>query len=373
MAKHGPRHAAGRRPLVAVLLPPVLAVVLVLTVALGLALGGALRASGDAPEPSVALAGGATDPPADAAAAPSGEASPAPDDAAAPPDAPAAADGSGADVPAAPDPPAAASDLPAAVPGELADEEADEATRAERADSALAAVTEAAARAGGVVHVVVVGPDGEQELADPGARDQTYTASLVKLLVVQQLFAREAAGQLPLSEGDLRLMERAVRDSDDGAMSALWGRFDGAALLTAAAAEFGLAGTALPDVPGQWGEARTTAADMAVFLSSLDAHLPADDVATLTGWMRAPAASATDGFGQEWGLLSPAVRADGQAGAKQGWMCCVDGRRQLHSAGVLGDGRTVVLLGEFPTSTGWARAQEALDAAATAVVNGTAS
>ena len=54
-------------------------------------------------------------------------------------------------------------------------------------------------------------------------------------------------------------------------------------------------------------------------------------------------------------------------------MCCVDDRRQLHSAGVLDDGRIVVLMGDFPASTSWAQAATALDAAATAARTGTAT
>ena len=53
-------------------------------------------------------------------------------------------------------------------------------------------------------------------------------------------------------------------------------------------------------------------------------------------------------------------------------MCCVDSRRQLHSAGILADGRVVVLLGDFATGTTWAQAQAALDAATVAVESGTA-
>ena len=80
--------------------------------------------------------------------------------------------------------------------------------------------------------------------------------------------------------------------------------------------------------------------------------------------MRATSATAADGFGQGFGLLA------GTAGvaAKQGWMCCVDGRRQLHSAGVLPDGTVVVLLGDFPASTSWGRARAALDSAAGALL-----
>ncbi|WP_138760031.1 LppW family protein [Modestobacter altitudinis] len=235
----------------------------------------------------------------------------------------------------------------------------------------LAAAEQAAGRVGGTVYVAVRDPSGAELLTGQGAGTPVLTASLVKLLVVQQLFARDAAGSLQLSPGDLDRMRRAVVASDDGAMSVLWDRFDGAELVVAAAAEFGLTGSSPPARAGQWGEAVTTAADTALFLSALADHLPADDLATLTGWMGSAAGVATDGFDQRFGLLAPAVSASTAAAVKQGWMCCIDSRRQLHSAGVLADGRVVVLLGDFPTSTGWSRARAALDSAAQAVVDGT--
>jgi hypothetical protein len=196
----------------------------------------------------------------------------------------------------------------------------------------LTTVRDVAARAGGTVQVAVRDADGTPAFGSPDAGAPVWTASLVKLLVVQQLFAREAAGSLSLSAAELDQMQRAVTSSDDGAMSALWDRFGGAELVAAAAAEFGLSGSAPPAVPGAWGEAVTTAADTAAFLAGLDDHLPAEDLATLTGWMRSASGIADDGFDQRFGLLSPAVSAGTPIAAKQGWMCCVDGRRQLHSA-----------------------------------------
>jgi beta-lactamase class A len=336
-----PRYAAGRRRLVAALLVPTLAVVLVVGLSLVLAVGGALRAVEDGERP---------------AGAPTS-------DTGAPPGSPA---GTGLSLAAE----SHAAAQRAAETHAAAQRAADERRAQERAAAALATVAGAAAAARGDVHVVVLSPDGDELLAGPGAGQPVYTASLVKLLVVQQLFARAAAGLLNLTGADLGLMERAVTLSDDAAMSTLWDRFGGAELVTAATAEFGLTGNMLPARPGQWGEARTTARDTAVFLAGLDERLSPADRTTLTAWMRSPAAVARDGFDQRWGLLSPAVTAGTAVAAKQGWMCCIGQRRQLHSAGILADGRTVVLLGDFPTSTSWARAEEALDTAAQALVSG---
>ncbi|MFC4693443.1 serine hydrolase [Geodermatophilus arenarius] len=228
----------------------------------------------------------------------------------------------------------------------------------------LAAVDAAAGAADGTVAVAVLDAFGRPLVTGPAAGDALLSASVVKLHVVGRLLALGAAGALDLGEDDLALMERAIVTSDDGAMSTLWDRYDGAALVTATAADAGLTATAPPRVAGQWGEARLSAADVAALLAGLADTLGEGPAATLLGWMRETAPTAADGFSQTFGLLAggPGIAA------KQGWMCCVDGRRQLHSAGVLPSGTAVVLLGDFPAATSWGRARAALDSAAAAVL-----
>lgn len=235
------------------------------------------------------------------------------------------------------------------------------------ADQILAEVTAAGTSAGGAITAVALDAAGTTVVSGPDAGEQIYTASLVKILVVGRLLAQDAAGTLTLTLDDLALMFEAMTASDDAAMSILWDRYDGDRLVTDTAAVLGLSGTTPPDVAGQWGQARTTAADVATVLSTVDDTLDPEDAATLLNWMRTATPTAADGFDQRFGLLG--VGAEGVA-AKQGWMCCVDGRRQLHSAGVLDDGRVVVLLGDFPSSTSWTQASSALDRAATAVLAG---
>jgi beta-lactamase family protein len=232
------------------------------------------------------------------------------------------------------------------------------------AGAALAGVEAAAAAARGSVAVVVVDRAGRPLVSGGPAGEVRYSASLIKLLVVGRLLALGAGGEIVLTDRDRVLMERAIVRSDDAAMSLLWDRWDGAALVRAAAADAGLSATAPPAVAGQWGEATTTAADVATLLTRLAATFGEEPAAVLLGWMRATSATAADGFGQGFGLLA------GTAGvaAKQGWMCCVDGRRQLHSAGVLPDGTVVVLLGDFPAATSWGRARAAVDTAAGALL-----
>jgi beta-lactamase family protein len=233
----------------------------------------------------------------------------------------------------------------------------------------LAAVAAAGAQARGTIEVVVLDPDGREQLASPGAGVPTWTASLSKTLVVQQLLDPDGA-RPPVAPSDLRLLERALSASDDSAMNALWSRFDGPALVAEAATEFGLSGTAAPADSSQWGEATTTARDYAGFMHRLRYALDDASLTTLTGWLQSTSDRAADGFDQTFGLRSGVADTGAPAAVKQGWMCCIDGRRQLHSAGSLADGRTVVLLGDFPASTSWAAAHGALDQAAQAVVSG---
>ncbi|MBJ7453433.1 MAG: LppW family protein [Blastococcus sp.] len=231
----------------------------------------------------------------------------------------------------------------------------------------LAEVTAAGAAAGGTISTVALSADGSTLVSNAQADQPRYAASLVKIPLVSRLLALDAAGALTLSPYDLSLMQRAVTSSSDAAMSALWVRYDGARLVAETAAALGLTATAPPAAAGQWGQAWTSASDTAAVLATLPLALEADDAATLLGWMRSTTPVAADGFDQRFGLLAGA--ADGVA-AKQGWMCCVDDRRQLHSAGVLGDGRVVVLMGDFPAATSWAQASAALARAADAVRGG---
>ena len=234
----------------------------------------------------------------------------------------------------------------------------------------LAQVRAAAAGAGATVEAVVLDAVGRSLVETPSAGRPVYTASLVKVLLAQQLLAREAAGVAVLGPSDVPRLERAVAASDDPAMSQLWDVHDGAALVASAAASFGLTGTAPPERTGQWGESTTTATDLARFLGALAEQPDAPGAAAVLDWMRSAAPVATDGFDQRFGLLAPDV-APGAA-VKQGWMCCVDDRRQLHSAGVLADGRVVVVLVEAPSSTSWNALVQTVDASAAALVAGTA-
>ncbi|OMQ15578.1 hypothetical protein A7K94_0208470 [Modestobacter sp. VKM Ac-2676] len=228
-----------------------------------------------------------------------------------------------------------------------------------------------AAPAAASLDAVVLDEGGQRLLATSAADQPVPSASLVKLLVVQQLLARSAAGELTLGPADRARMERAITVSDDRAMSLLWDIHGGARLVREAATAFGLTATAPPAQRGQWGEATTSAADIGRFLTAMTVRPGRGrGAAELLGWMRAAAGTAADGFDQRFALFAGVPGA--ARAVKQGWMCCVAGQRHLHSVAVLPDGRIVTLLAEAPVSSSWRELRRAVDDAASALVVGTA-
>jgi hypothetical protein len=189
------------------------------------------------------------------------------------------------------------------------------------------------------------------------------TASMVKLFMAEDILHRARTGRLVLRVDDLFLLQEMIRTSDDPAASTLWVRYGGGQMVTAVARRYRLPGTAPPAVPSQWGEATTTARDLARFLSLLPAVAHPDDAAALLGWMRTATPLAADGFDQQFGMFGTAPPL---TAVKQGWMCCIRGNRHLHSVGVVGR-HVVVLLSEVPRRVRYDEARAALTAAAAAI------
>ncbi|WP_346623596.1 serine hydrolase [Blastococcus montanus] len=199
----------------------------------------------------------------------------------------------------------------------------------------------------------------------PVARRPFPTASMVKLFMAEDILTRAREGSIELSQQERVLLREMIRRSDDPAASRLWVRFDGAQMVRDVAARYDLPGTSPPpsDIPGQWGQAVTTARDVARFLALLPAVAHPEDSGALLGWMREATPQAADGFDQQFGLFGT---LPGEPAVKQGWMCCVDGQRHLHSVAVHGS-RVVVLFSEVPRSVGYDSARAALAAAGEAV------
>ena len=188
------------------------------------------------------------------------------------------------------------------------------------------------------------------------------SASMVKLFLAEDVLHRARWEGLDLRPDDRELLRRMITASDDPAASTLWVRYDGDRAVRDVARRYGLTGTAPPPMPGQWGRTVITAGDVARFLSLLPVVAHPDDAEALLGWMRAATPVAADGFDQRFGLFGAAD----EVAVKQGWMCCVDGHRHLHSVGVVGH-TVVVLLSEVPADVDYDTVRRALTAAADAV------
>jgi hypothetical protein len=200
--------------------------------------------------------------------------------------------------------------------------------------------------------------------ADNGLADRPFpTASLVKLFVAEDILHRARAGEVALTPGDFGLLRTMIQRSDDAAASTLWVRFGGGQMVTDVARRYELTGTVPPSDPGQWGQTTTTGRDLARFLSLLPVVAHRYDAGALMVWMRTATPLAADGFDQRFGIFGT---TPGLPAVKQGWMCCLAGKRHLHSVGVIDD-RVVVLLSEVPRSVSYDEGRAALTAAAAAI------
>ncbi|WP_431956665.1 hypothetical protein [Nocardia lijiangensis] len=110
------------------------------------------------------------------------------------------------------------------------------------------------------------------------------------------------------SATDRDLGERMIRFSDDGAASAMEGKYPQA--IDAIAAEYGL--TATRSGTGDWSTAITSSADVADFLHAKQLRDAGSPIFT---WMATAGDTAADGTVQDWGT----ARVPGVLGTKWGW------------------------------------------------------
>jgi hypothetical protein len=195
------------------------------------------------------------------------------------------------------------------------------------------------------------------------AHTQMRSASVPKILVAESLLRRARAGAITLSTNDRALMEAMVMRSDDAAMSSLYSRFGGLGAMHDVWSRYGLSELGDPPTAGYWGMFRITAHDIVKFYDGLmkgTGGLQAADRDYLISLMRRATATGSDGFNQYFGI--PHALPNRVWGIKQGWMCCQESRRWLHTTGILGaDNRFLVaVLGSFPSSTSYASAGETL-------------
>ncbi|MEJ2887067.1 serine hydrolase [Actinomycetospora aeridis] len=192
-----------------------------------------------------------------------------------------------------------------------------------------------------------------------GGEERFDTASLAKLFVVVDMLHRQRDGEMTLTPRDLRLVHAALTVSSDPAMNALWTQYDGPGAITRVAQELDLEDTSTPDDSSQWGEVQTSARDMVKLLRHIQVDLPQPDRDLMLGAMGQAPRTAGDGFDQGYGFL------DGATPVKQGWMCCIGSRAEVHSVGIV-DGRYMVaVMSSQPP--GYDQARRTVDAAAGAV------
>ncbi|QNG35994.1 serine hydrolase [Geodermatophilaceae bacterium NBWT11] len=187
------------------------------------------------------------------------------------------------------------------------------------------------------------------------------SASIVKLFVAESLLSRARTGQIALSAQDRALMDVMIRSSDDAAMSSLYSRFGGQGMVAEVARKYGLSEIGPPPTPSYWGMYQITAHDiMAFYRGMLAGGLVPEDRDHLVGLMRSATRNGTDGFDQFFGI--PQAMPAESRGVKQGWMCCQEGQRRLHTSGVLGaDNRfVVVVLSQVGSGTSYATAGQTL-------------
>jgi hypothetical protein len=238
-----------------------------------------------------------------------------------------------------------------------------------RASAAVTAAEAAAARSTQLGVAVLDRTTGELAVGRRGD-EPYYTASEAKMVLVVDVLDRRRLDGLAVDDRSLDLVKRALSQSDDGAMNALWTRFDGPAAAARVAQRLGLKGTSNSEDVGQWGQMEVSAADTVRIWRYVLEGMPAADRDLVMTDLRAATPQGKDGFDQSFGLLDPAVRGPRATVAKQGWMCCFSGQYYLHTAGSVGaDQRYLVaVLTRVPRGKGWEAARRESDGITAAVL-----
>jgi hypothetical protein len=189
-------------------------------------------------------------------------------------------------------------------------------------------------------------------IAGKYADQQFYSASVVKLFLITEILADREAGELPVSDSDISLMQQALSASNDNAMDALWEQFDGPTLISDLISMLHLTGTTAPTDTAQWGETLITARDTITVYDYVLTRLDTSDRGLILDALAAATPDGADGFDQSFGLLDRLLTP--AAKAKQGWMS-YGPEYLLHTTGLLGsDNRYVVaLLTSQPAAAGW--------------------
>lgn len=149
------------------------------------------------------------------------------------------------------------------------------------------------------------------------ADDPAWTASTIKLAMVVDLFTRDHAGEITLTDEDRSLITAMLHASDDDAADELWFRYAGGnhMAFNDNFPDYGL--TTLQPQKGftdyypYWGYQKCTPEDLDRLIHYVLTDLPAEDRTYLLGQMRSVAPN------QQWGVWGAGPAA--QPGNKNGW------------------------------------------------------
>lgn len=172
------------------------------------------------------------------------------------------------------------------------------------------------------------------------AGDMVWTASTIKLGIVVDLFARQQAGQLRLTDADISSMTAMLHSSDNDAADALWTRYGGPnhTVFNNDFPHFGM--THVVPQPGfgnmfpYWGFQKSTTDDLDQLVNYMLTRLPSVQTSWIVGQMQ-----RVDPI-QQWGVwgAGPAMAP----GNKNGWSD-EQGGWVTNSVGFAGSGQRYTL------------------------------
>jgi hypothetical protein len=165
------------------------------------------------------------------------------------------------------------------------------------------------------------------------ATDPTWTASTIKLAMVVDLFTRDRAGEITLTDDDRALIKAMLHSSDDNAADTLWYRYAGGDHMSFNDnfPTYGM--TSLAPQKGYskyypyWGFQKCTPEDLDRLIHYVLTDLPADERGYIIGEMR------TVDPDQQWGVWGAGEAA--QPGNKDGWSK-EDGGWVMNTVGFVG-------------------------------------
>jgi hypothetical protein len=197
--------------------------------------------------------------------------------------------------------------------------------------------------------------------ANGQGRTPEQTASVVKVLIADNLLYRASRGEFQLSSGDRDGIGLMLRSSDDTAAQDFWNRFGGSQIVAEVVSRYRMGDARTTPA---WYDTMVSPADMVGYYNQLiggQGGLPAADRDFILGQLRASTPAGTDGYNQRFGL--PGGLNDPVQAVKQGWMISENGDWVHNSTDMIGpDGRyIIVVFSQEPSRFGDDHARDTID------------